>query len=64
MEQPRSQVKGKCPGNEVVDGNFECKFYTFIIPNQGQLGPLTGVEPAIPVQRSNQLSYRETDVEL
>ena len=26
--------------------------------------PLAGIEPAIPVQRSNQLSYRETVVEL
>ena len=27
-------------------------------------GSLAGIEPAIPVQRSNQLSYRETVVEL
>ena len=44
---------------DFVGGNFRCKFLYLFRPNQErvQKGPLAGIEPVIPVQRSDQLSY-------
>ena len=54
---------------DFVDGNMQCNFHTFIRPNQAEQlrkfqqhinGRNPNCGPAIPVKRSNQLSYRGT----
>ena len=56
---------------DFADGNFQCEFYTFIrrnhagaVAKNATIDSLAGIEPVIPVQRSNQLSCKETVVEL
>ena len=49
---------------DLVDGNMECTFYTDLldltrsVAKNATIGLLVGIEPAIPVQCYNQLSYR------
>jgi hypothetical protein len=52
-----------------VDGNSEWNFYAFLRPESGAVAKIATIDigplnPALPVQRSNQLSYSETVVEL
>ena len=41
----------------VVDGNLECKICSFLGLTRSSCKKLPFTGPAIPVQRSNQLSY-------